>query len=51
MNNNRTDFRKKENPRNNHLGFRTDDKTLAKAIAEAKAKGVTISQHIHDKLK
>lgn len=46
-----TDKRKKENPKNHLLGFKTDFKTMTRIKDEAKRKGVSVSQHLNDKLK
>lgn len=45
------DLRKKENPRTQHLGFKTDKTTLKRIQEEAKKAGIPISQFIHDKFK
>ena len=47
---NMTDKRKKENPKNHLLGFKTDFKTMTRIKDEAKRKGVSVSQHLNDKL-
>ena len=46
-----TDKRKKENPNNHILGFKTDLKTMTRIKDEAKRKGISVSQHINEKMK
>ena len=44
------DGRTKDNPRNGLLSFRADTQTIQKVKDEAKKKGISISQHLNDKL-
>jgi hypothetical protein len=44
------DLRKKDNPKNWKLTLRTDEKTSNRLKEEAKQRGVSVSQHLNDKL-
>jgi len=44
------DGRTKDNPRNGLLSFRADTQTIQKVKDEAKKKGISISQHLSEKL-
>jgi len=46
-----TDKRKKENPRTTKLSLNTDKETARKLRAEASKKGLSISEHLNNKLK
>jgi hypothetical protein len=44
------DLRKKDNPKTTTLGFKTDLKTSNRLKEEAKQRGISVSQHLNDKL-
>jgi len=44
------DLRKKDNPKNWKLTLKTDEKTHNRLKEEAKQRGLSVSQHLNDKL-